>query len=29
LIPFIEYQQSDGVSSTVDVDALWHWSNRV
>ncbi len=27
LLPFIEYQQSDGTSSTCDIDALWHWTN--
>lgn len=27
LIPFIEYQQSDGNSSTCDIDTIWTWTN--
>lgn len=29
LLPFVEYQQSDGTTSNCDIDAIWHWSGRV
>jgi hypothetical protein len=29
MLLFLEFMQSDGNSSNVDVDAIWHWSGRI